>query len=137
MALHLTKEELAEILMNNPDIGIELRDQKEVLQPAVKKESYSKYHNKRTIYNSVMYDSKHEANVARNHDNELRAGTIDFWCRQPEFILPGGIIYRADFIVKTKSGQVIVEDAKGIKTKEYKLKKRQVESIYRVKVIEV
>lgn len=35
---------------------------------------------------------------------------------QPSFVLPGGIRYRADFIVCDKTGLIWVEDVKGVET---------------------
>ena len=101
------------------------------------KEGHAKYRNKRTVYNGVTYDSKHEANYAFILDEQLKAGEILWWCRQPEFILSGGIKYRPDFIICWAGGEVDVIDVKGFKTKEYKLKKRLVESQYKVEIKEV
>jgi hypothetical protein len=133
MTLHLTEQELADLRISNPAIGV----QGEKPQRPAKKESYSKYRNRKTSYGGVLYDSRREARRAQELDLQLRAGDIDFWCRQPEFVLPEGAgVYRADFIIG-KQGQVIIEDVKGVRTREYRLKKKLVERHYRVNIIEV
>jgi hypothetical protein len=134
MTLNFTEQELADIRARNPYIGV----QDEEPQRPAKKESYSKYRNRKTSYGGVLYDSRREAARAQELDLQLRAGEIAFWCRQPEFVLPGNAgIYRADFIVQYNTGVVIIEDIKGVRTKEYRLKKKLVENTYRVKILEV
>lgn len=64
----------------------------------------SKYRNRRTVYRSIQgfertYDSKKEADFAANLDHQLRAGLIGWWLPQPSFPLPGGVTYRADFLI--------------------------------------
>lgn len=66
-------------------------------------------------------------------------GHVEWFALQPEFLLPGGIKYRADFIVKwapaypgfdtVRIGSVEIIDVKGFKTPEYRLKKKLAESI--------
>jgi len=45
--------------------------------------------------------------------------------------------YIADFLVHWKDGRVTVEDAKGMKTATYLNKKRRVEAIYKITIVEV
>ena len=45
--------------------------------------------------------------------------------------------YRADFAYINVAGERIIEDVKGFKTREYKRKKKIVESLYRVEIIEI
>jgi hypothetical protein len=100
--------------------------------------SVSKYRNKRTAYNGIIYDSKAEASKAAELDLLVKAGEIDFYLRQIPFPLPGGIIYRADFVTFEKveltpykdsptylDGWVIeVIEVKGMPTKEWKMKEK-------------
>ena len=83
-----------------------------------------KYHNIPTMADGKVYASKREA---RRH-SELKlmqeAGEIRGWAEQVTFLLPGGIRYRADFVVLYPGGRYEVEDAKGMRTKEYQLKRR-------------
>jgi hypothetical protein len=106
------------------------------LQTETKKDRHNKYNAKKTMYNGVLYDSRGESEKAQQLDLELRAGTVLWWCRQPRFVLQGGVEYVADFIVQRPAGIVEVVDFKGMKTAEYKLKKKQVEARYRLKVKE-
>jgi hypothetical protein len=84
----------------------------------------SKYRNHRTPYNGVTYDSKREADRAAELDMLIQAGEIAGVARQVPFLLDGGIVYKADFVVLMLDGTYVIEDAKGVRTKEYKLKKR-------------
>ena len=96
----------------------------------------SKYGNKRTMYNGVMYASRGEAGYAQGLDLEMRIGTVLWWSRQPRFVLEGGVEYVADFIVQRPDGVEII-DWKGHKTSDYRIKKKQVEARYKVKIMEV
>ena len=105
-----------------------------------------KYGNQPTPYNRVIYQSKKEANRAMELDLELKAGTVLWWCRQPEFVLPGGIIYRPDFIVCRPlpitafytETETEVEDVKSkpTKTPEYRMKKKLLKATYGIEIKE-
>ena len=84
----------------------------------------SKYHNKRTEANGKTYDSKKEALRAQELSLLLRSGQIAAVLEQVTFTLAGGVQYRADFVILNWDGTFIIEDVKGILTKEYKIKKR-------------
>ena len=80
----------------------------------------SKYHNVRTEYNGVKYDSKAEAAYAETLDLMLRASTIRGWIRQPTFSL--GVPenkYRPDFLVFDGDGTVYAVDVKGVETRKF------------------
>lgn len=103
---------------------------------------YNKYHNKKTEYNGIMYDSKKEANRAFTLDMLLRAGKIKDLERQKRFVLQDkytnnqgknirAIEYVADFYYyDVDSGRWIAEDTKGMKTDVYLLKKKIFEYKY-------
>ena len=107
---------------------------------AAKPKRRSKYGNVPTYVDGHRFDSKAEA---RRYE-ELRllqsAGTIDWFCLQPTFVLPGGIEYRADFIVCHESLPCVhVEDVKGgkaTKTKEYRIKRRLMLAKYGIEIVE-
>ena len=96
----------------------------------------SKYHNKKTMYNGIVYDSKREAARWRELVLMERAGEIDDLQRQVKFVLQEGfnlpngervrpITYIADFLyVDRRTNKLIAEDAKGIATQVYKIKKK-------------
>lgn len=107
----------------------------------------SKYGNKKTWVNEIMFDSLREA----KRYNELRilekAGYITDLELQKSFVLITGrrwsdgkkhrdTVYRADFVYR-ENGEVIVEDAKGVRTPVYKLKKELMKDIYGIEIREV
>lgn len=81
----------------------------------------NKYHNQKTVVDGITFDSKAEARRYCELKNLRAYGKIDWFNRQPSFLLPGGIRYRPDFIV-CAAGRIWVEDVKGMETKEFKLK---------------
>jgi Protein of unknown function (DUF1064) len=100
----------------------------------------AKYRNRRVIIDGWPFDSKLEA--ARYEELKLarQIGFVDWFICQTPFRLPGGIIYRADFLVvwsaKSNIGHcVTVEDCKGADTRVSINKRRQVEELYGFKVI--
>lgn len=78
-----------------------------------------------------------------------RAGEISFLERQPSFVLipkqvrDGKVIerqtvYKADFTYQdNKTGETVVEDVKGVRTKEYSLKRKLMLWEYGIMVKEV
>lgn len=102
----------------------------------------SKYHNKKTEVDGVLFDSKKEANRYRELKLLERAGEITHLEVQPRFELQPkfekngkkyrSIIYVADFAYcETASGsQMVVEDVKGFETKEFKIKRKIFEHNY-------
>lgn len=105
----------------------------------------NKYGAVRTTVDGISFASKAEA----EHYSRLcvlqKVGEVAWFCRQPRFVLPGGVEYVADFIVGfTKDGpgfkvldRIDIQDVKGFATPEYNLKKRQVEAIYGIKITEI
>ena len=97
----------------------------------------SKYGNKPTTVDGRTFDSKREADRYRELMTLLRAGEIlGVFCQHP-FRLPGGVVYRADFVVLNRDGTFTVEDAKGVRTKEYAIKARQMKACLGIAVREV
>ena len=86
-------------------------------------------------FDGIRFDSKKEG----RYYNELKMrlkGDVLFFLRQVPFDLPGGVKYRVDFEVFYKNGTVEFIDVKGHRTKDYIMKKKMVESMYPVKIIE-
>ena len=83
-----------------------------------------KYGNKKTEVDGKVYDSAREAKRHSELAIMQKAGEIYGWAEQVTFLLPGGVKYRADFVILQKDGTFSVEDAKGVRTKEYQIKKR-------------
>ena len=102
-----------------------------------KSQKRNKYHAKPTIVDGQRFDSKLESERYRELKNLWQMGAISWFTRQVPFQLPGGIVYRADFLVVSNHGEaqeVRVEDCKGFMSPVSKLKIAQVESIYGIKI---
>jgi len=103
----------------------------------------SKYHNRKTTYEGIQFDSQKEENRYRELQLLERAGLIRSIELQPryDFVINGKKLkhyYKADFRYEdTATGRLLVEDVKGLRTKDYRLKKELVEALYGVEIIEV
>lgn len=96
----------------------------------------------------IVFDSKKEADYYDHLKLRVKAGEVLWFIRQPSFDLPGGVKYRADFLVirRAMTGDrsnplettdvVSVIDVKGHRTEVYRIKKRQVEEIYGITIEE-
>jgi len=93
-----------------------------------------KYGAKKVECDDKKFDSKLESRYYRKLKILKAAGNIVFFLRQVPFDLPGGVKYRADFMEFWKDGTVRVVDCKGFDTPASKLKRKQVEDIYPVKI---
>nr|DAI03029.1 MAG TPA: Endonuclease [Caudoviricetes sp.] len=118
----------------------------------------SKYHSKKTTRGGVTFDSRMEA---RRYDELLllqQAGKIKNLRRQVKFVLiptqrepkiigpRGGVkngkllerecSYVADFVY-SENGKMVVEDAKGVRTKDYIIKRKLMLRVYGIRIREV
>lgn len=106
--------------------------------------SYSKYHNKKTIYNGVSFMSKKEAGYARTldalkHAKDPKERVVVYVTQKPFQIELNGIKickYICDFEVLYKDGHIEIVDCKGYKTDIYRLKKKLVEAQYGITIKE-
>lgn len=101
----------------------------------------NKYHAKKTIVDNITFHSKKEANryvelKLLEKAKEIRSLTLQF--KMPIIINDIKICtYIADFLYRDlKNGELIYEDVKGYRTPIYKLKKKLVEAIYNIKILE-
>lgn len=98
----------------------------------------NKYSAQAVVVDGHRFDSKLEGLRYLYWSNLWRAGAITWFTRQVPFYLPGGIVYRADFLVVhlDKPGHLAfhVEDCKGAMTRVSINKIKQVEEIYGFKV---
>lgn len=101
---------------------------------ANKKIKPSKYRNVKTVVDGITFDSKAEARYYGELKLLQAAGEVRYFLRQTPFHLPGGVTYRADFLVFYPDGREAVVDVKGVITKEFAIKKKLVEATYPVKV---
>lgn len=101
------------------------------------KTATSKYKNVRCELDGMRFDSIKECNYYSQLKVLARAGDIVTFIRQVPFHLPGGVKYVADFMIFWASGEVSVVDVKGVRTAEYKTKKKLVEFHYPITIEEV
>jgi hypothetical protein len=105
----------------------------------------SKYHAKKTTVNGIEFDSAKEAKRYVKLRDMQEAGRIRGLRLQVPFeILPSfecdgvryrGMRYIADFVYY-RDGKVVVEDCKGFKTPEYKMKKKLMAYINHINIKE-
>jgi len=102
----------------------------------------SKYNAIKTEVDGYIFASRKEA--ARYSELKIleKAGEISDLELQPQYpcTVNSKLIckYIADFrYTSNKRGNVVIEDAKGFKTPVYRLKKKMVEAIYNIIIIEV
>lgn len=103
----------------------------------------NKYGAKAMVEDGVRFDSTLERDRYLYWNNMRQIKAIAWFTRQVPFYLPGGIVWRADFLVvnthdtiaKQRFGDaVIIEDCKGVMTRVSQNKIKQVEAIYGFKV---
>ena len=120
----------------------------------------NKYHNRKVrTSDGIVHDSRKEA----NRWNELKlleeAGKIHELRRQMEFLLipaqyeeiatgkrtkrakkklvERACSYRADFVYHDENGELVVEDVKGLRTRDYIIKRKLLLWVYGIKITEV
>ena len=118
----------------------------------------NKYRNKKVVYNGIVFDSKKEAQRYSELLLLENAGAISNLQMQVKYVLipaqrepsvpkkrggvkPGKLIerecsYIADFVYQ-ENGKTIVEDTKGIRTKEYVLKRKLMLWVHGIRIKEV
>ena len=125
---------------------------------------YNKYHSSKVHIGGVSFDSKRE--YKRYVELKLleRAGKIKNLERQKEFVLiplqrekseeiykkgvhkgepkkgkliERGVSYVADFCYTDEHGNYTVEDTKGVRTKEYIIKRKLMYSVYGIRIKEI
>lgn len=99
-----------------------------------KRAAKGKYNAIRCTYNGYPYDSKFEAAYAMQLDWRLKAHDIKGWDRQyPIEIWANGekiLRTRVDFRVHENDGSFTLIEAKGFETRDYKLTKRLIETLW-------
>ena len=108
----------------------------------------SKYHAKKVTVNGITFDSKKEAERYRELLLMQKSGMIRDLRRQVKFVLIPAqrgehrkviereCAYFADFVY-TENGRQIVEDTKGMRTKDYIIKRKLMLYRYGIKIREV
>jgi len=100
----------------------------------------NKYGAIKTEIDGIKFDSKKEAERYGKLKMLKLAGEIIEFELQPRFDIKinGNFcgFYKADFRITWKSGNVTIEDVKGMKTPVYNLKKKIIEAMYGIVIIE-
>lgn len=93
-----------------------------------------KFNAKQTIIDGIKFSSKKEARRYADNKVRVKVGELLFFLRQVPLHLPGNTKLVIDFVEFTAAGEVHFVDTKGMETEVFKLKKRQVEEIYPIKL---
>lgn len=97
----------------------------------------NKYHNQPTTVDGIRFDSKKEARYYEQLKIRQATGEVAYWLRQVSLHLPGGSRYVVDFLVfftdPAREPQYV--DVKGRETALFRLKKREVEHHYPVRIV--
>lgn len=118
----------------------------------------AKYHNRKITRDGVTFDSRKEFRRYEELQLLQQAGEITNLRRQVKFVLiptqrepskigtRGGVkkgrllerecVYIADFVYG-KNGKMVVEDTKGVKTKDYIIKRKLMLRVYGIRIREV
>ena len=110
----------------------------------------SKYGAQKTEFDGLVFDSKHEAMRWRELALLQRSGEISDLQRQVKYILvpaqvgeDGKVVeravsYVADFVYRdVRSGDTVVEDAKGMHTRDYIIKRKLMRYVHGIRIREV
>lgn len=125
-------------------------------------ENMAKYNNKKITIDGITFDSRREANRFRELQFLEKAGEIFNLRRQVKFVLIPAhyeeikrynkkgerlknekkciereCCYIADFVYIDQNGEKVVEDTKGVRTKEYIIKRKLMLDRYGIKIKEV
>lgn len=93
-----------------------------------------KYHAVPNKVDGYHFDSLKEAKYYGQLKILKMAGEILFFLRQVPFHLPGNVIYRLDFMEFWTNRDIKYTDIKGYDTPMSKLKRKQVEALYPIKI---
>lgn len=96
-----------------------------------------KFGNIPTFTDGIRFQSKKESRYYQDLLLAQRSGDLLFHLRQVPFHLPGGIRYVVDFVEFWRTGDVRFVDVKGHRTQVYITKKKIVESLFPIKIIEM
>jgi hypothetical protein len=94
----------------------------------------SKYGNIKTMYYGILFDSKKEGErYLRLKQLEEEGKISNLQLQVPYPVIINGVKvcdYKADFVYHIETGAIVVEDVKGYKTPEYRLKRKLIRAVY-------
>ena len=107
----------------------------------------NKYHAKKCEWDGEVFDSKKELQRYKELKLLEKAGEIQNLRRQVKYVLiptqriDGKVVerevaYKADFVYEA-DGETVVEDAKGVKTTDYIIKRKMMLLFYNIRIKEV
>lgn len=121
--------------------------------------NYNKYKSRKTSVNGVNFDSRKEADRYIELSILSRSGAITSLKRQvkfelipaqyePDIISPRGkvkkgklieraVSYIADFVYTDENGKTVVEDCKGVRTKDYIIKRKLLLYMHGIRIKEI
>lgn len=110
-------------------------------QNNTKNNTKSKYSNKKVLIDGITFDSMKEANRYRELKLLEKVGEISNLVLQPVYVLLNGFEYKGEKIraikyigdfeyIEVKTGNKVLEDTKGFKTKDYLIKVKLLKSKY-------
>jgi hypothetical protein len=94
----------------------------------------TKYNAIPVFIDGIRFPSKLEGRYYQTLKLRLLANDIKYFLTQVPFRLPGGIKYVCDFMIVENDNSIRYVDTKGVETATFKLKKKQVEALYPVKI---
>lgn len=104
-------------------------------------EATNKYHNRITYIDGIKFDSEREAGRFCQLRLLLRAGHIlSLFLQFPFRLGVNGVhvcTYYADFVYWLPDGRMVVEDAKGVRTPAYVLKRKLMLAVHGIRIVEV
>lgn len=93
-----------------------------------------KFHAVRNEHDGIKFPSKKEGRYYEELKLRQKNGEVVFFLMQVPFRLPGGVTYRCDFQVFKSDGTVEFIEVKGFETESWKIKHKQVEDLYPIKI---
>lgn len=107
----------------------------------------NKYGNRKTVVDGITFDSRKEAKRYQELKLLEKAGEIKDLRRQVKYeLIPsqkinGKVVerkveYVADFVY-LQNGDIVVEDTKGIRTKDYIIKRKLMLYVWGIKIVEI
>jgi hypothetical protein len=95
-----------------------------------------KYHNQPTVVDGIRFESKREARYYEQLKVRKALGEVQYWLRQVSLHLPGGTRYIVDFLVffHDPARKPEYVDVKGRETQVFRLKRREIEHHYPIKI---
>lgn len=120
---------------NNVDAAKDVSSRPNLFALLTQKSARTKYRAQPVEVDGIRFHSKKEARYWQGLLLARRSGDLLFALRQVPFHLPGGVVYRVDFVEFWKNSEVRFVDVKGYQTRESKTKIRLVEALYPVTII--